>query len=95
MKMEFGEETARLEIRDDGKGFVAEQEGDARDGVVAHKGYGLQSMRERLELIGGSLRVMSNPGRGTELLISVPRRSSVQDAQLGAGRLVQTAQAGA
>jgi signal transduction histidine kinase len=81
MKVEFGEETARLEIKDDGKGFATEQEGVLPD-RVGEIGYGLQSMRERLELIGGSLRVVSKPGAGTELHISVPKKSSVQSGQL-------------
>jgi signal transduction histidine kinase len=29
-------------------------------------------MRERLNALGGTLRITSAPGRGTELLITVP-----------------------
>jgi signal transduction histidine kinase len=35
-------------------------------------GYGMQSMTERAELVGGSLRVESRPGSGTTVVASVP-----------------------
>jgi signal transduction histidine kinase len=86
MRLEFGEETAKLEIRDNGKGFAPEPVG-AMPGQagerVQQRGYGLQSMRERLELIGGELRVESKPGGGTVLHISMPKRSTSQAGQLG------------
>jgi signal transduction histidine kinase len=54
---------ARLEVRDDGVGFVPE-------GQVS--GYGLGSMAERAELIGGNLEVRSRPGSGTSVIAMVP-----------------------
>jgi len=49
----------KMSISDDGTGFdVAVTEG---------KGIGLRSMRERIEALGGNLRVESAPGRGTRL----------------------------
>ena len=53
-----------LSITDDGRGF--ETDAGARDG------YGLLVMRERAELIGGTLRVDSRPGEGTRVLVRVP-----------------------
>ena len=35
-------------------------------------GYGLRSMAERAELVGGQLEVMSSPGRGTTVIARVP-----------------------
>lgn len=52
-----------LTIEDDGRGF--EVSGPAL-------GLGLVSMRERAELLGGSLRVQSTPGEGTTLAVEVP-----------------------
>jgi two-component system sensor histidine kinase DesK len=37
-------------------------------------GNGLSGMRERIEGLGGSLRVASERGRGTELRIALPWR---------------------
>ena len=42
---------------------------DARE---AGDGLGLSTMRERAELLGGSLRVRSAPGNGTSIQVEVP-----------------------
>jgi two-component system, NarL family, sensor kinase len=36
------------------------------------RGYGLQSMVERAELVGGRLHVRSRPGAGTTVTVTVP-----------------------
>jgi two-component system NarL family sensor kinase len=56
---------ARLLVRDDGIGFNPP---DAQ-----HKtGIGLQSMRERSEAQGGELRIVSAPGQGASVAITLP-----------------------
>jgi signal transduction histidine kinase len=50
-------------ISDNGQGFDLEQ---------TPFGLGLHSMRERAVKLGGSLRLESNPGEGTRLVIQVP-----------------------
>lgn len=62
-----GEQVA-LHIRDDGRGFEASW-GPPADG----SGFGLTSMRERVERHGGRLHIRSAPGQGTELSVCVPR----------------------
>jgi signal transduction histidine kinase len=52
-----------FEIRDDGAGF---------DTATAVRGTGLQGMADRVEAIGGSLSVASEPGRGTTVSGRVP-----------------------
>jgi signal transduction histidine kinase len=54
-----------LAIRDDGIGFDPKQK-------QARPSLGLASMRERLSLVGGTLRIESAPGRGTTVLASAP-----------------------
>ena len=54
----------RLTVTDDGAGFTP---GDVPRGHL-----GLLGMRQRLDLIGGELRVESAPGRGTTIEASVP-----------------------
>jgi len=56
----------QLTIVDDGVGFDV--------GKTWRKGLGLISMRERLEAVGGSIKIHSRPGVGTRLEISVPLR---------------------
>lgn len=53
-----------LDITDNGKGFDPESLGDK-------SGLGLTSMRERVERLGGQLRVSSSPGNGTVISVSV------------------------
>ena len=58
-----------LTISDDGQGFDLAQA--RRQG-----GVGLVSLDERVRLIGGSLRIETQPQRGTELRVSVPLRGA-------------------
>lgn len=67
----FSEEEARLRIDvvDDGRGFdLAATE--AR--YSAASSLGLLSMRERAELVGGSMNIASTPGAGTTVSIWLP-----------------------
>lgn len=54
-----------LEVADDGVGFDTTSE-------RAAAGYGMLSMTERAELVGGRLTVRSQPGAGTTVSVSVP-----------------------
>ncbi|MCX6021124.1 MAG: sensor histidine kinase [Chloroflexi bacterium] len=57
-------------IEDDGSGFDPE-EAQARAVRTGH--FGLSIMRERAELIGGTLTIHSTVGEGTRLLFRLPR----------------------
>ncbi len=57
--------TTSMSIRDDGVGFDGNQ-----DAPKDH--LGLIAMRERVEMGGGTLRVRSAPGSGTEIVVQVP-----------------------
>jgi signal transduction histidine kinase len=54
-----------VEVRDEGIGF---------DLAAASSGFGLVGMRERAELVDGTLAVDSTPGGGTTISIAVPAR---------------------
>jgi len=56
----------RCTIRDDGVGFAAAAGGDGT------KGIGLIGIRERLSPLGGTFRISSAPGAGTDLTVTVP-----------------------
>jgi two-component system, NarL family, sensor kinase len=62
-----GRGTARLEVRDDGVGFSP-----VPAAQPARGGYGLNSMAERAELVGGRLTIRSWPGSGTSVIAAVP-----------------------
>ena len=59
---------ARVEVSDDGCGFVVD-EVLARRG---ERGLGLLGMQERIDALGGELRIESSPGAGTRLRVTVP-----------------------
>jgi signal transduction histidine kinase len=53
-----------LEVSDDGRGFDVGEMAD-------RGGLGLVTMRERAERLGGSLTIVSTPGKGTRVKVSV------------------------
>jgi two-component system, NarL family, sensor kinase len=58
---------ARLEVADDGVGLDPD-----RIAAGPERGYGMQSMTERAELVGGTLRIAARPGGGTTVTATVP-----------------------
>jgi signal transduction histidine kinase len=58
-----GENSVGFCISDDGVGFDSQQHCD---------GMGLDSMRERVESLNGSLSIQSQPGQGTKICITIP-----------------------
>ncbi|MBK9714195.1 MAG: sensor histidine kinase [Kouleothrix sp.] len=60
-----------LEVTDEGIGFTPPpMEGPGATEREEH--IGLRGMRERVHLAGGSLRVISQPGHGTRVIVQVP-----------------------
>ncbi len=57
---------ARLRIRDDGRGLPAERD-------LGPGGMGVLGMRERAMLLGGSLNLISTPGRGLCISVTISR----------------------
>jgi two-component system, NarL family, sensor histidine kinase DevS len=55
--------TLRVTVRDDGSGF---------DPIAQTAGFGLLGMRERVELLHGTLEVTSSPGEGTTINATLP-----------------------
>lgn len=62
-------DTARLEIVDDGVGFDTFEHPVGGDEMG---GYGVLSMAERAELVGGRLNIRSRPGAGTAVTATIP-----------------------
>jgi signal transduction histidine kinase len=75
--LDFGERDASLRVEDDGVGFEAGKAG---------RGLGLSSMRERVALVEGQLRLHSRPGEGTEVVARVPGRGAGGSGRRVAGR---------
>jgi signal transduction histidine kinase/ligand-binding sensor domain-containing protein len=69
VEVEFARSRVRILVRDDGVGIDPDVLEAGREGH-----WGLPGMRERAERIGGTLRVWSRAGAGTEVELSVPAR---------------------
>ncbi|HWI52934.1 MAG TPA: ATP-binding protein [Symbiobacteriaceae bacterium] len=58
----------KVQVKDDGSGF---NPAEVKPGVAGTK-FGLVAMRERTELLGGSMEIQSAPGQGTKLNFIFP-----------------------
>jgi signal transduction histidine kinase len=62
-RLTFNTKELRLGLRDDGDGFKVKDR---------HDGFGLEGMRERVEQMGGTLKIRSARGKGTDVLVTLP-----------------------
>lgn len=63
----FGTDAIEMDILDDGHGFDTRLFQNVPNGQ-----YGVLGMRERAELVGGSLKIVSNPGQGCHVTVRIP-----------------------
>jgi signal transduction histidine kinase len=63
IELEATPEQVRLRVEDDGVGFS----GNSRS-----RSFGLFGMRERIAVLGGTVRVRTRHGKGTQILVTVP-----------------------
>jgi PAS domain S-box-containing protein len=77
IEVQLWDDTAeiRLLVKDVGRGFELSS-------ALQGKGLGLTSMRERIRLLGGTIRIESKPEQGTTIHVSVPRGQLGASAQL-------------
>lgn len=66
INVSLSRDRAVVSVSDNGRGFDVDQ-AKVREGH-----YGLQGMRERAELVGGSVVIFSEPGYGTEVRLQIP-----------------------
>jgi signal transduction histidine kinase len=64
IRLRFSPDSLELEVEDHGAGFVAEK---------MQRGIGLVAMRERAELIGGTLAISPRSQGGTKVRLQIPR----------------------
>ena len=58
-----------LEIADNGRGFNTRKVLSGKDALI---GFGIHSMRERVEICKGKFQIRSEPGKGTSVDVSIP-----------------------
>ena len=68
LKIVWSDSQVTITIQDNGQGFdVARQ---------AKTGYGLSSIQERLAKLGGSVEIQSEYGRGTTVIVTIPKETT-------------------
>lgn len=70
LRLQADDDAVVLEVSDCGAGFSP----DALLPSGGNRGLGLFSIRERVELLGGSMTVESAPGQGTQVKVALPLR---------------------
>jgi ligand-binding sensor domain-containing protein/signal transduction histidine kinase len=78
LHLRFGDNEAEMEISDDGVGFES-----AADEMG---GFGIPGMKERSQKIGGNLQIVSAPGKGTRVRVSVPLNPTSHPNQIETGQ---------
>ncbi|HEX9012737.1 MAG TPA: sensor histidine kinase, partial [Anaerolineaceae bacterium] len=73
VRLENDDRKVRIEIRDNGRGFELP---DDWLSLARHGHLGLLGMRERAEAVGGKLAVVTGPGEGTDIIVTVPLEES-------------------
>ncbi len=68
IKMEMLRNKINILVKDDGVGFDMDKVLSDKD----REGYGLVSMRERVQLLRGEMNITTAPGQGTSISVSVP-----------------------
>lgn len=76
------EDRVRMAVVDDGRGF--DPAGIRSD--LTSSGFGLFSLRERAEQMGGRLEIISAPGRGTKTVVEIPGCPAARTADPAAAR---------
>jgi signal transduction histidine kinase len=67
IRLEVVDSRLKAAIEDNGRGFEVKEAAIASQGTL-----GLTGMAERVSLIGGTLRIDSQPGKGTRLSLEIP-----------------------
>lgn len=68
IELEATPESVRMIVSDNGQGFAT--------GATGHEGVGMQSMRERLAAVGGTISIESGPTTGTRVIAQCPACST-------------------
>ncbi len=69
IKLEATDGDTRLTIADNGKGF----DSDLHHRCMARPEWGIINMRERADAVNGNFTIQTAPGRGTTIVVTVPR----------------------
>lgn len=74
VKLEDNNEFVTIVVKDEGKGFDP-------GNLANRESYGIIGMKERVELFGGKMNIISSPGSGTQVVIRVPLEGEAHNGQ--------------
>lgn len=77
LNLNITEHRVDLSITDEGRGFNPEI---ALARSLNREHFGLQGIRERALVLGGSCEIDSRPGEGTRILIELPLKGQIRNA---------------
>jgi two-component system, NarL family, sensor kinase len=88
VQIEKDGENLVISIRDNGNGFDS---GKVYENKKAGQMAGLKNMRQRAESLKGELEIVSSPGKGSNIVVSIPFSSNInEDDKNRVGRRSQT-----
>jgi signal transduction histidine kinase len=64
--------TVRVEVAQSGKALMVQISDDGVGGADGRRGSGLQGLQDRVEALGGALRLTAAPGGGTRVIATIP-----------------------
>lgn len=73
IRLESKDNSILMTVTDNGQGFEAPER---IEGMVSAGRLGLMGMHERARLLNGTFQIKSTPGKGTEIIVNIPRPSA-------------------
>lgn len=83
VELKFSPEWIKALIKDDGCGFCYEEVEEN-----PHDRFGLLGMKERVDLLGGSIEIKTGKGEGTAILVEIPLMKSLEVKEDGGNQSV-------
>jgi two-component system sensor histidine kinase DegS len=72
IRLDMGSERVKVTVEDNGRGFDAEAALSGQEGVTDPRAQSIITLKEKFELIGGSLAIISSETEGTTVRLELP-----------------------
>lgn len=72
IRLDIGSDRVKVMVEDNGRGFDAEAALSGQEGVTDPRAQSIITLKEKFELIGGSLAIMSSETEGTTVRLELP-----------------------
>jgi signal transduction histidine kinase len=78
--IQFEPDALQIDVEDNGQGFYLPERKPETNGESLGAHLGLLGMRERAELLDGTLTILTRPGQGTRVDLVLPRRNTPRNS---------------